>query len=213
MLFWVDRDVSIFRVDNPHTKPFGFWEWLLAEVKRDHPDVLFLSEAFTRPRVMEHLAKIGFDQSYTYFAWRRTKDELTEYLVELTQAPVRDFLRPNLWPNTPDILTDQLQEGGPPAFRLRFLLAATLGANYGIYGPAFEHMEGEPREPGSEEYLHSEKYEIRPRTPAAGALRELIARVNLIRREHPALQHDRTLRFHPVDGDQLLAYSKTLPDG
>lgn len=212
-LFWVDRGISIFRVDNPHTKPFAFWEWMLAEVKRDHPDVLFLSEAFTRPRVMEHLAKIGFDQSYTYFAWRRTKDELTQYLIELTQGPARDFLRPNLWPNTPDILTDQLQEGGPPAFRLRFLLAATLGANYGIYGPAFEHMEGEPREPGSEEYLHSEKYEIRARTPAGGALRELIARVNLIRREHPALQHDRTLRFHPVDGDQLLAYSKTLPDG
>ena len=213
VLFWVDRGVPIFRVDNPHTKPFAFWEWLLAEVKRDHPDVLFLSEAFTRPRVMEQLAKIGFDQSYTYFAWRRTKDELTRYLTELTQSPVRDFLRPNLWPNTPDILTDQLQEGGPPAFRLRYLLAATLGANYGIYGPAFEHMEGRPREPGSEEYLHSEKYEIRPRTPAAGGLRELIARVNLIRREHPALQHDRTLRFHPVDSDQLLAYSKTLPDG
>jgi starch synthase (maltosyl-transferring) len=211
--FWIDRGVPIFRVDNPHTKPFAFWEWLLAEVKRDHPDVLFLSEAFTRPRVMERLAKIGFDQSYTYFTWRRSKDELATYLAELTEPPVRDFLRPNLWPNTPDILTDQLQEGGPPAFRLRYLLAATLGANYGIYGPAFEHMEATPREPGSEEYRHSEKYELRFRPPAATGMRELIAMVNVIRRRHPALQHDRTLRFHPAESEQLLAYSKTLPDG
>jgi len=213
VLFWVEKGVPIFRVDNPHTKPFSFWEWLLADVKRDHPDVLFLSEAFTRPRVMERLAKIGFDQSYTYFTWRRSSDELTEYLAELTQPPVRDFLRPNLWPNTPDILTDQLQEGGPPAFRLRYLLAATLGANYGIFGPAFEHMEHAPREPGSEEYLDSEKYQRRFRNVAATGMRELIARVNLIRREHPALQHDRTLRFHPVENDRMLAYSKTLPDG
>jgi starch synthase (maltosyl-transferring) len=213
VLFWIERGVAIFRVDNPHTKPFAFWGWLLAEVKDDHPDVLFLSEAFTRPRVMERLAKIGFDQSYTYFAWRRSKDELTQYLAELTQTPVRDFLRPNLWPNTPDILTDQLQEGGPPAFRLRYLLAATLGASYGIYGPAFEHMEDEPREAGSEEYRDSEKYQRRTRVPAATGMRELIARVNLIRRDRPALQHDRTLRFHPTDSDQLLAFSKTLPDG
>jgi starch synthase (maltosyl-transferring) len=214
VLFWIEKGVPIFRVDNPHTKPFVFWEWLLAEVKPEHPDVLFLSEAFTRPRVMERLAKIGFDQSYTYFSWRRSKQELTEYLTELTSGPVRDFLRPNLWPNTPDILTDQLQQGGPPAFRLRYLLAATLGANYGIYGPAFEHMEREPREPGSEEYRDSEKYQRRFRKAAAATgMRELIARVNLIRRDHPALQHDRTLRFHPADNDQLIAYSKTLPDG
>jgi starch synthase (maltosyl-transferring) len=213
VLFWIDRDVRVFRVDNPHTKPFAFWSWLLAEVKGRHPDVLFLSEAFTRPRVMERLAKVGFDQSYTYFAWRRTKQELEEYLTELTTGPVRDFLRPNLWPNTPDILTDQLQTGGPPAFRLRFLLAATLGANYGIYGPPFEHMEHVPREPGSEEYRDSEKYEIRHWRPASTGMRELIAGVNRIRQEHPALQHDRTLRFHPTDSDQLLAYSKTRPDG
>jgi starch synthase (maltosyl-transferring) len=212
--FWVDKGVPIFRVDNPHTKPFAFWEWLLAEVKGEHPDVLFLSEAFTRPRIMERLAKIGFDQSYTYFTWRRTKEELTDYFIELTQGPPRDFLRPNLWPNTPDILTDQLQEGGPPAFRLRYLLAATLGANYGIYGPPFEHMEHEPREAGSEEYRDSEKYEVRHRaSPAPTGMRELIATVNGIRREHPALQHDRTLRFHPVENNQLIAYSKTLPDG
>jgi starch synthase (maltosyl-transferring) len=213
VLFWIEKGVPIFRVDNPHTKPFVFWEWLLAEVKRDRPDIVFLSEAFTRPRVMEHLAKIGFDQSYTYFTWRRNKEELTAYLTELTREPVRAFLRPNLWPNTPDILTDQLQEGGPPAFRLRYLLAATLGANYGIYGPPFEHMDHEPREPGSEEYRDSEKYQLRFRKAAATGMRELIARVNTIRRERPALQHDRTLRFHPVDNDQVIAYSKALPDG
>jgi starch synthase (maltosyl-transferring) len=213
VLFWIGKDVRVFRVDNPHTKPFAFWAWLLAEVKRRHPDVLLLSEAFTRPRVMERLAKIGFDQSYTYFAWRRAKQELEEYLTELTQGPVRDFLRPSLWPNTPDILTDQLQTGGPPAFRLRFLLAATLGANYGIYGPPFEHMEHVPREPGSEEYRDSEKYEIRHWRLASTGMRELIAGVNRIRREHPALQHDRALRFHPTDNDRLLAYSKTRPDG
>ena len=214
VLFWVGKDVRIFRVDNPHTKPFPFWAWLLHEVKTSEPDVLFLSEAFTRPRVMERLAKIGFDQSYTYFAWRRTKEELTSYLSELTQGPPRDFLRPNLWPNTPDILTEQLQVGGPPAFRLRALLAATLGANYGIYGAPFEHLESVPREPGSEEYRDSEKYELRHWSASAGnGVRELIARLNLIRGEHPAFQHDRTLRFHPVDNDQLIAYSKTLPDG
>jgi starch synthase (maltosyl-transferring) len=214
VLFWMGKEVRVFRVDNPHTKPFDFWAWLIAEVKERDPDVLFLSEAFTRPRVMERLAKIGFDQSYTYFAWRRTKDELTTYLTELTQSPVRDFLRPSLWPNTPDILTEQLQHGGPPAFRLRFLLAATMGASYGIYGPPFEHLESSPRDPGSEEYLDSEKYEIRrwSTTPGNG-MRELIARMNRIRRDHPALQHDRTLRFHPVENDQLIAYSKTLPDG
>jgi starch synthase (maltosyl-transferring) len=213
VLFWVERRVRIFRVDNPHTKPFAFWAWLIAETKASEPDVLFLSEAFTRPRVMERLAKVGFDQSYTYFAWRRTKPELTDYFTELTQGPARDFLRPSLWPNTPDILTDQLQAGSPSAFRVRFLIAATLGANYGIYGPAFEHMEAAPREPGSEEYLDSEKYELRHRTAPASGMRELIARLNRIRREHPAFQHDRTLRFHPVDNDQVIAYSKTLPGG
>ena len=214
VLFWAEHGVSIFRVDNPHTKPFVFWEWLIAEVKREHPDSLFLSEAFTRPRVMERLAKIGFDQSYTYFAWRNTKQELTDYLTELTKGPAREFMRPSLWPNTQDILTAVLQEGGPPAFRLRFFLAATLGANYGILGPAFEHLEATPREPGSEEYLGSEKYEIRRRDPArASVMRGLIAVVNRIRREQPALQHDRTLEFHAIDNTQLLAYSKRSPDG
>jgi starch synthase (maltosyl-transferring) len=187
---------------------------LIAEIKRDRPDVLFLAEAFTRPKVMYRLAKLGFDQSYTYFAWRRGGDELRAYLEELTTPPVVEFFRPNLWPNTPDILTDQLQGGSPAMFRLRFVLAATLGANYGIYGPAFEHLEHEPREPGSEEYLHSEKYEVRWRDPRGGtAMRELIARVNAIRHAEPALQHDRGLAFHDTDNAALLAYSKRTPDG
>ena len=212
--FWVGHGVRIFRVDNPHTKPFAFWEWLIGETKRAHPDVLFLSEAFTRPKVMYRLAKLGFDQSYTYFAWRRGGDELRSYFEELSRPPVVEFFRPNLWPNTPDILTDQLQSGTPAAFRLRFVLAATLGANYGIYGPAFEHLEHEPREPGSEEYLHSEKYEIRWRDPRGGsAMRELIARVNAIRHAEPALQHDRGLAFHDTDNPALIAYSKRTPDG
>jgi starch synthase (maltosyl-transferring) len=214
VVFWVDRGVRMFRVDNPHTKPFAFWEWLIGEIKRDHADVLFLSEAFTRPKVMYRLAKLGFDQSYTYFAWRRGGDELRAYFEELTSPPVVDFFRANLWPNTPDILTDQLQTGNPSAFRLRFVLAATLGANYGVYGPAFERLEHEAREPGSEEYLHSEKYEIRWRDPrGGGAMRELISRVNAIRHAEPALQHDRHLRFHDTDNPALLAYTKRTPDG
>ncbi|MBI4539988.1 MAG: alpha-1,4-glucan--maltose-1-phosphate maltosyltransferase [Gemmatimonadetes bacterium] len=207
--FWIEQGVRIFRVDNPHTKPFAFWEWLIPDVKREHPDVIFLSEAFTRPKVMYRLAKLGFTQSYTYFAWRNTKWELTEYLTELTRTQVREYLRPNFWPNTPDILTAYLQTGGRPAFMARLVLAATLTANYGIYGPAFELCEHEPREPGSEEYLHSEKYEIRHwDLDQPHSLRDFIARVNRIRRENPALQTDRTLLFHRVDNDQLIVYSK-----
>ncbi|HVM41106.1 MAG TPA: alpha-1,4-glucan--maltose-1-phosphate maltosyltransferase, partial [Acidimicrobiia bacterium] len=159
--FWVEQGVHIFRVDNPHTKPFAFWEWCIAELKGQHPDLVFLSEAFTRPRVMERLAKLGFTQSYTYFAWRNTKWELTEYFTELNRAPLRDYFRPNAWPNTPDILTEHLQHDGRPAFQTRLVLAATLAANYGIYGPAYELMEHVPREPGSEEYRDSEKYQLR----------------------------------------------------
>ena len=207
--FWMGRGVRIFRVDNPHTKPFAFWEWLIDKVRAIDPGVLFLSEAFTRPRVMEHLAKIGFTQSYTYFAWRTDPEALRDYLTELTTAPLVDYLRPSLWPNTPDILTEELQRGGAAAFRARFLLAATLGANYGIYGPAFEHVEHEPREAGPEEYLHSEKYEVRWRdlTSAAG-MRELIRRVNATRHAHPALQQDASLTFHRTDNPMILAYSK-----
>ncbi len=213
VLFWIDQGVYIFRVDNPHTKPFCFWEWLINEVKKDHPGVIFLSEAFTRPKVMYRLAKLGFTQSYTYFAWRNTKWELGHYFTELTQAEVREFFRPSLWPNTPDILNEYLQMGGRPAFMVRLVLAATLGANYGIYGPAFEVWENQPRELGSEEYLNSEKYGIRHwDITGSDSLRDFIARVNRIRRENPALQGDWSLRFHPADNEQLICYSKHSKD-
>jgi starch synthase (maltosyl-transferring) len=213
VLYWVDQGVKVFRVDNPHTKPFPFWEWLIGEVKRNHREVIFLAEAFTRPKVMYRLAKLGFSQSYTYFSWRNTASELYQYFTELSQPPVRDFFRPNLWPNTPDILTEYLQTGGRAAFQARLVLAATLGASYGIYGPAFELMENRPREQGSEEYLDSEKYQLRSWDHDADNLRELIAMINRIRRENPALQTDRGLRFHPAENDQLLAYSKSAADG
>jgi starch synthase (maltosyl-transferring) len=211
--YWIDQGILIFRVDNPHTKPFAFWEWVIHEVRKKHPEVIFLSEAFTRPKIMYQLAKLGFSQSYTYFAWRNTKWELTEYFRELTEPNVREYFRPNAWPNTPDILTDYLQTGGPAAFRVRIVLAATLSANFGIYGPAYELCEAIPREPQSEEYLNSEKYEIRSwdLTPAE-PFRDFIARLNGIRRENPALQIDRTLRFHDVDNEQLICYSKRAED-
>ena len=211
--FWMEQGVNVFRVDNPHTKPFAFWEWCIAGLKQKNPDLIFLSEAFTRPKVMYELAKLGFTQSYNYFPWRNGKHELTEYFTEITRPPVSDFLRYNLWPNTPDILTEFLQSGGREAFMIRLVLAATLGASYGIYGPAFELCENAPREPDSEEYLNSEKYEIRRWDLSAPEnLSGLIARLNRIRRENPALQSDRTLRFHHVDNDQILAYSKMTPD-
>lgn len=207
--FWLDQGVRIFRVDNPHTKPIPFWDWLIAEIRRERPDVIFLAEAFTRPKVMARLAKGGFTQSYTYFAWRRGKEELVAYMRELTRGPMAEYFRPNFWPNTPDILTDQLQSGSPAMFRLRLILAATLSANYGIYGPAFELMESRPVEPGTEEYLNSEKYEIRRwDLNAPHSLRDLIALVNRIRRENPALHSNRGLEFHGVNNDQILLYSK-----
>jgi len=213
VLFWIDQGVTVFRVDNPHTKPFPFWEWLIGEVKREHPDVILLAEAFTRPKVMYRLAKLGFTQSYTYFAWRNTASELVQYFTELSQPPIREFFRPNLWPNTPDILTEYLQSGGRPAFAARLILAATLGASYGIYGPAFELCEARPREAGSEEYLDSEKYQIRRWDyNSPDSLRELITLVNKVRIENPALHSDRGLRFHPTENEQLIAYTKTTPD-
>jgi starch synthase (maltosyl-transferring) len=211
--YWVDQGVKIFRVDNPHTKPFDYWEWMIRDVKKKHPDVIFLSEAFTRPNVMYRLAKLGFTQSYTYFTWRNTKQELTEYLTELTQTEVHEFFRPNFWPNTPDILHESLQRGGRPAFMARLVLAATLGASYGIYGPAYELCENVPRSLGSEEYLNSEKYEIKKRDlydPAS--LRPFISRVNAIRKENAALQSNRGLQFHEIDNDQLICYSKRTAD-
>ncbi len=211
--FWVGEGVRIFRVDNPHTKPYRFWEWLIAEVRGQHPDVIFLAEAFTRPKVMYQLAKLGFNQSYTYFAWRNTSLELREYFTELTRTEVREYFRPNLWPNTPDILTEQLQYGGRNAFAIRLVLAATLSSSYGIYGPAYELCEAKPRSPGSEEYLDSEKYRIRSwDLESAHSLKGLIGRVNRIRRENPALQSDEGLRFHEVDNEQIIAYSKSSED-
>jgi starch synthase (maltosyl-transferring) len=208
--YWIAQGIRIFRVDNPHTKPFPFWEALIGDIRRSRPDVIFLAEAFTRPKVMYRLAKLGFTQSYNYFPWRNSKRELVEYFTELSQAPVSDFFRANLWPNTPDILPEYLQFGGRGAFMVRLVLAATLGASYGIYGPAFELMDAQPREPGSEEYLDSEKYEIRYwNRDDPTSLREFIARVNRIRRENAPLQSDRGLKFHAVDNDSLIAYSKT----
>ncbi len=206
---WIGHGVRVFRVDNPHTKPFALWEWLIAEIKRERPDVIFLAEAFTRPRVMHRLAKLGFSQSYTYFTWRNSKAELTEYFIELTAGEGREYFRPNAWPNTPDILHEYLQLGGRPAFMTRLVLAATLCANYGIYGPPFELCENKPRQPGSEEYLDSEKYQIKHRDlDRPDGLRDFITRVNAARRDNPALHSDWNLRFHSIDNDQLICYSK-----
>ncbi|PPK73006.1 alpha-1,4-glucan:maltose-1-phosphate maltosyltransferase [Methylobacter tundripaludum] len=212
-LFWIKQGVYIFRVDNPHTKPFPFWEWLIAEVKRTHPETIFLAEAFTRPKITYRLAKLGFSQSYTYFSWRNAKSELETYFTELSRTEVREYFRPNLWPNTPDILPEYLQFGGRPAFMLRLVLAATLGANYGIYGPAYELMEAAPREAGGEEYLDSEKYQVRRwKLDRADSLQDFIARVNRIRRESPALQQDQSLQFFDASNDSLLCYAKTTAD-
>jgi starch synthase (maltosyl-transferring) len=207
-LFWIGHGVHIFRVDNPHTKTFGFWQWFIDEIHARHPDIIFLSEAFTRPAPMRYLAKSGFTQSYTYFTWRNTKTELIEYFTELTATPVREYLRPNLFANTPDILHAYLQRGGRPAFEARLLLAATLGASYGIYS-GFELCDGEAVQ-GTEEYADSEKYQYRHRDwNSPGHIQELIARVNGIRRVCRALQSDWTLRFHETDNPQIIAYSKT----
>lgn len=212
VLFWVEKGVRIFRVDNPHTKPFPFWEWLIGEIKEACPEVLFLSEAFTRPKVMYRLAKTGFTQSYTYFTWRNTKQELTDYLTELILTEAGEYFRPNFWPNTPDILPEHLQYGGRPAFMIRLVLAATLSSNYGIYGPAFELCVHEAL-PGREEYLDSEKYEIkRWNRDAPGNLRDFIARVNRIRRENPALQNTINLRFYEADHEAILFYGKATED-
>ena len=213
-LYWCEQGVLAFRVDNPHTKPFAFWEWVLARVRERYPDAIFLSEAFTRPKVMYELAKLGFSQSYTYFAWRQAPWEIKQYAIELTTPPVVDFFRPSYWPNTPDILTEQLQTGGRSMSALRYVLAATLGASYGIFGPSFEQVDTRPLVPGKEEYMDSEKYQVRHWDfEQAGGLRELVTRVNAIRRDQPALRHDRTLRFLRTDNERLLAYTKTAPDG
>lgn len=207
--FWIKKGIRIFRVDNPHTKPFLFWEWLINKVRIQYPEVLFLAEAFTRPNIMYYLAKLGFSQSYTYFTWRNTKSELIQYLTELNKTVVSEFFRPNFWPNTPDILPEYLQTGGRPAFITRLILAATLASSYGIYGPAFELGINTPREPHSEEYLNSEKYEIIPwDLNQPDSLRKIITQVNTIRRENLGLHYNDNVCFHDIDNDQLLAYSK-----
>ena len=207
-LFWIDHGVRIFRVDNPHTKSFRFWEWVIAEIRRDFPDAVFLAEAFTRPKVMRYLAKAGFNQSYTYFTWRNSAHELREYLIELTKTELQEYMRPNFFANTPDILHEYLQTGGRPAFEVRLILAATLAASYGIYS-GFELCENTPVRQGSEEYLDSEKYQIKPRDwNQADSLRELIARVNHIRRVQPALQTNAALNFYNTDNPHFLWFSK-----
>jgi starch synthase (maltosyl-transferring) len=204
VLFWVARGVKIFRVDNPHTKPIAFWEWLIGEVRSEDPDVVFLSEAFTAPAMMTTLAKIGFSQSYTYFTWKNTRWELTEFVQQLLSWG--DFYRPNLFANTPDILHAYLQEGGRPAFEARLVLAATLGPSYGIYS-GFESCENVPARPGSEEYLDSEKYEVKKRK-LDGVLLPLVRRLNEIRRDNPAFHRFDNVALLETESDELFAFAK-----
>lgn len=211
-LFWAEKGVKIFRVDNPHTKPFIFWEYVINEVKKKFPETIFLSEAFTRPKIMARLAKLGFTQSYTYFTWRYSKQELTDYMNELTKGELKDYFRPNFWPNTPDILPYYIQNKGLEISAIRFVLAATLSSNYGLYGPVYDLLETAPM-PGKEEYFNSEKYEIRnwdwqTITP----FRKLIAQINSIRRENPALQKTNNINFCDNDNSQLLSFIKTEGD-
>lgn len=213
VIHWIEQGVTIFRVDNPHTKDFSFWEWLIRSVKKEAPDAIFLAEAFTRPKLMSQLAKLGFTQSYTYFAWRNAKEELEDYLTTLTTTDLNEYFRPNFWPNTPDILNDYLQVGGHPAFKVRLVLAATLSSSYGIYGPAFELCDGLPVEIGSEEYMNSEKYEIRGwNLDEPHNLKHYIAQVNKIRRENVVLQSNNNLEFYPVDNENIICYGKHSDD-
>ncbi|MEX0820830.1 MAG: maltotransferase domain-containing protein [Rhodothermales bacterium] len=210
--FWIERGVKVFRVDNPHTKPFAFWEWCLGELRRDHPETVYLAEAFSRPKIMYQLAKLGYNNSYTYFTWRNTKEELVSYCLELYDTEVGDFFRPNFWPNTPDILHDYLVHGGRPAHVIRFVLAATLSSAYGLYGPPYEHVDNR-RHPDREEYANNEKYEVRSwNWHDPSSLQPLIKRVNAIRRENSALHHMRNVTFHETDSAHLLAYSKRHED-
>jgi starch synthase (maltosyl-transferring) len=210
VLLWAERGIRIFRVDNPHTKPVEFWAWLISEAQAVHPDLVFLSEAFTRPAMMSTLAKAGFSQSYTYFTWRNTRYELAEYVTELADPDTAQFFRPNFFTNTPDILTAYLQEGGRPAFEARLVLAATLSPSYGIYS-GFENLERVPVRAGSEEYLDSEKYELKKRR-LDGPLLPLVARLNAIRREHPALRRLEDVTFLETANEQLVAYLKVDGD-
>lgn len=211
--FWIERGVKTFRVDNPHTKSFSFWEWVIPELKRAHPDLVFLSEAFARPTVAHRLAKLGFTQSYGYFPWKNSRWELEAYFEQVAKPSVLNYMRTSSWTNTPDILTEYLQVGGRPASVIRAVLASTLSASYGVYGPPFELVEVEPRHPGSEEYLDSEKYQVRHWTlEAPHSLGPLLARLNRIRRAHPALWSDATLEFLPSSNPHVVAYRKRLKD-
>lgn len=210
--YWIGHGVTIFRVDNPHTKPFRFWEWLIAEINKKHSDIIFLSEAFTRPRVMASLAKAGFTQSYTYFTWRVSKNEIIEYVNELVKGPSRNYFRPNFWPNTPDILAWHLQGQGENQFIIRFALAATLSASYGIYGPAYEFCENKPVE-GKEEYFDSEKYELRHyEWKRTSRMTDIISMVNRFRKENKALQTTWNVTFLPLENPNLIAYVKATDD-
>ena len=207
--FWIDRGVKVFRVDNPHTKSFTFWEWCLGSLRKQDPGLIFLAEAFTRPKTMYTLAKLGFNNSYTYFTWRNTKQELRAYMQELAHTEVAQFFRPNLWPNTPDILHEYLVTGGRPAHMIRFILAATLSPTYGVYGPPFEHIFNR-KHPDREEYANNEKYEIRTwRWNDDTSLQPLFRKINALRRAHPALQQLRSLRFFDVHNEYILGYCKT----
>jgi len=207
-LHWIEQGVHVFRVDNPHTKPIPFWQWCISTIKERHPEVIFLAEAFTRPKLMDALAKVGFSQSYTYFTWRTTKAELTTYVRSLVETDRKEFFRPNFWPNTPDILPEHLQFGTRATFVARAVLAATLSPNWGVYGPAYELQEKEPRE-GSEEYAHNEKYQLRHWDLArADSLRPVLRRLNQIRRDNPALQRLAGTVFHQTDNEALLCYSR-----
>ncbi len=206
--FWIARGVTIFRVDNPHTKPFAFWAWCLAEIQREHPETIFLAEAFSRPRIMQGLAKLGFNNSYTYFTWRNTKAELEEYGTTLWHTDQAEYFRPNLWPNTPDILHEALVKGGRPAHIARFVLAATLSPVYGIYGPPYEHAYAAPH-PTKEEYADNEKFEVRAwNWHDPWSLQPLFRRVNELRRAHAALQQGRHLTFVETGNPNLIAYTK-----
>ena len=209
-LFWIEEcNIKVYRVDNPHTKPFYFWGWLIAEIKKKHPDVLFLAEAFTRPKIMNELAKQGFSQSYTYFTWRNSKKELTEYVEELTQSEQKEFYRPNFWPNTPDINPFALQSGNESVHLQKYFLAATLSSSVGIYGPVFEYRICEPMAPGKEEYLNSEKYEfVKWDWNQQNKITTLITRINFIRKQQTSLQQTNNIVFCDTNNDQVLAYYK-----
>ncbi|TLU56258.1 MAG: alpha-1,4-glucan--maltose-1-phosphate maltosyltransferase, partial [Chlorobium sp.] len=219
-MFWIGKGVKIFRVDNPHTKAFPFWEWAIASIREEYPETVFLAEAFTRPKLMARLAKAGYSQSYSYFTWRNTKRDLQEYLTELTSSPLKHIMRANFWPNTPDILHEELQTGGREKFIIRLVLASTLSSNYGMYGPAYELCEHLPVAEGKEDYLDSEKYEIRQwDLDRPGNIRAEITRINRIRKENPALQQTSDITFVRIDAassrehEQLMGYVKRSADG